>query len=160
MMISCFYYALHYTLLPYVLKVLIDRATHFLGHPEFIRACIIPAILLIVLSFARNSFSRIGDYTCLKVFPALKADIMRQAADYVSGNSFKFFQDNLSGSISNRIADLANNAESLIRCNNIFFLQSLGIISSILISFLVSPLFHRFIFYLDSSLCLNYAVSL
>jgi ATP-binding cassette, subfamily B, bacterial len=126
---------------PYVLKKLLDAATPLLGNEALLRATLLPASLLIALTIFNNLAWRLNNYVTMKTSPALKADIIDQASDYVHGHSFKFFQDNLSGAISNRIVDLANNADTLIFNSRGLFQNFVTIISAILISALANPIF-------------------
>jgi len=129
------------TVLPYVLKKLIDAATPLLGKDMLIQTTLLPAGLLILLTILNNLAWRLNNHVSLKSLPDLKADIIDEASDYVHGHSFKFFQNNLSGAISNRIADLGTNTDALIENTRSLFQGSLVIISIILIALLVNPIF-------------------
>lgn len=133
--------SLYSTVQPYVLKRIIDAATPLLGEDGLIKATLFPALILITLTIINNLAWRLNNYVILKSVPKLKADIISQTSDYVHGHSFKFFQDNLSGAISNRITDLANNTDSLIGTIRELLLRLFILISAILIAALVSPLF-------------------
>jgi ATP-binding cassette subfamily B protein len=107
MLLINFFVAGYISLQPYVLKKLIDAATPWLGKSELIHATLLPAGLLVFLTIFNNLAWRLNNYITLKSLPNLKADIVDEASDYVHGNSFKFFQDNLSGAVSSKITDLA-----------------------------------------------------
>ena len=126
---------------PYVLKKLIDAVIPFLGQKALIQATLLPAILLILLTIFNNLAWRLNSYVTLKSIPALKADIIDETSDYVHEHSFNFFQNNLSGAISNRIVDLANNTDTLITNYRSLFQGSLAIISAIIIAAVVNPIF-------------------
>lgn len=131
------------TLHPYVLKKLLNAAAQFLGKPNFITATSLPVGILIVLYIVENLVWRLNNYAHLKILPALRADIIDETSNYIHHHSLRFFQDNLSGSVSNKISDLANNAESLILAmtGKGLIMQSLTIIFAILIAATASPLF-------------------
>jgi len=133
--------ALFITIQPYVLKKLIDAATPYLGKEFLIQATLIPVGILISLTVLNNLAWRLNNYVHLKSLPDLKADIIDEASDYVHGHSFKFFQDNLSGAVTNKIVDLANNTDSLITNCRSLFQGSLVIFSAIFIAAIVSPIF-------------------
>ena len=126
---------------PYVLKQLLDVATPLLGQTGLAEACVLPAGLLIFLTVANNLAWRFNNYLNLKALPKLKADIIAAAADYVHGHSYRFFQNNLSGAISNKISDLANNTEELIRNIRNMVQTSLTIVIGIFVAFYVNPVF-------------------
>lgn len=129
------------TIQSYVLKYIIDVATPLIGQKELIQATIIPVLILFSLTIFNNLAWRLNNYITLKTIPNLKSDIISQTSDYVHGFSFKFFQDNLSGSISNRIIDLANNTDSLVTTARELLVRFFILISAIVITLLVNPLF-------------------
>ena len=129
------------TVQPYVLKKLIDAATPLLGKQALIGATILPALVLITLTIVNNFAWRLYNYVILKSVPKLKADIISQTSDYVHGHSFKFFQNNLSGAISNRIIDLANNTDSLIQSTRELLVRFLILVGAIFIASIVNFVF-------------------
>lgn len=141
-----FLMAIYIAVQPYVLKKLIDSAIPFLGQKALIEATMLPASLLILLTILNNLAWRLNNYVTLKSIPDLKADIIDEASDYVHAHSFNFFQNNLSGAISNRIVDLANNTDTLITHYRSLFQGSLAIVSAILIAAIVNPLFSLIFF--------------
>lgn len=137
--------SLYSTVQPYVLKRIIDAATPLLGKEDLINATLFPVLILIALTILNNFAWRLNNYVILKSLPKLKSDIIRQTSNYIHEHSFKFFQDNLSGAISNRITDLANNTDSLIMTIREILLRLFILISAIFMAALVNPLF-SFIF--------------
>ena len=133
--------SLYSTVQPYVLKKIIDAAIPLLGKEGLIKATLFPALVLITLTIINNIAWRLNNYVILKSVPKLKANIISKTSDYVHENSFKFFQDNLSGAISNKIIDLANNTDSLIMTARELLVRLFILISAIFIAALVSPLF-------------------
>jgi ATP-binding cassette, subfamily B, bacterial len=133
--------SLYSTVQPYVLKRIIDIATPLLGQKGLVNATLFPVLILITLTILNNIAWRLNNYVILKSVPKLKSDIISQTSDYVHGHSFKFFQDNLSGATSNRITDLANNADNLITTVRELLVRLLILISAIFIAALVNPLF-------------------
>lgn len=129
------------TVQPYILKKLIDAATPLLGQEGLIRATLPPALILITLTILNSLAWRINNYVIYKSVPQLKADIIAQTSDYVHGNSLKFFQDNLSGAISNRIIDLANTTDDLISTGRELLLRLFILMSAIVIAAFANPMF-------------------
>ena len=116
-----------------------------LGKDSLIKATLFLALVLITLTIINNIAWRLNNYVILKSVPKLKANIISKTSDYVHENSFKFFQDNLSGAISNKIIDLANNTDSLIMMARELLVRLFILISAIFIAAIVNPLF-SFIF--------------
>jgi ATP-binding cassette subfamily B protein len=89
-----------------------------------------------------NIVWRLADYCLLKTLPNLKITITKVTVNYCFGHSYKYFQENFSGSIANKISDLAKGIESLIK---IFFLEfirkSFIIIFSVMTLYFVHPIF-------------------
>jgi len=141
MLLVGIYSAFHNAVQPYVLKVLIDRATATIGKENFIATTMAPATILIIMGILINFIWRIYNYLNLKSLPFMKADIVNLTTRHLRGQSFTFFQNNLSGSISAKISDLANNIQSIVNMGGNFFRQSLTILVSILMSAIVHPLF-------------------
>ncbi|MGD0465414.1 MAG: ABC transporter ATP-binding protein [Gammaproteobacteria bacterium] len=126
---------------PYIVKKLIDAATLFLGKETLIKVTLLPGGLLIALSISAHLVWRFNNYVCLKAIPTLKANIIDEVSGYVHKHSFKFFQDNLSGAVSNKIVDIANNSESLIYNSRTLFRNLIMLIGTILMSLVVNPFF-------------------
>ncbi|VVC75522.1 Putative multidrug export ATP-binding/permease protein [Aquicella siphonis] len=141
MLLINFFVSLYISVQPYVLKTLLDAATPLLGSDKLIRGALWPAVLLVSLTILNNLAWRLNNYVTLKSLPALKADIIDETSDYTHGHSFRFFQDHLSGSVSNRIVDLANNTDLLILNCRSLFQDFLTILTAIVISSVVSPYF-------------------
>lgn len=131
------------TLHPYVLKKLLNTAARFMGESNFIIETSLPVGILIALYILENLLWRLNNYAHLKTLPALRADIVDETSSYIHHHSLKFFQDNLSGSLSNKISDLANNAESLILAitGKGLLMQLLTIFFAIIIASSASSLF-------------------
>jgi ATP-binding cassette subfamily B protein len=129
------------TIQPYILKRLIDVATPLLGQEGLFKATLAPVIILITLTIFNNFAWRLNNYVIYKSVPKLKADIIEQTSDYVHGNSLKFFQDNLSGSISNKIIDLANTTDNLISTGRELLVRLFILISAIVIAIFANPIF-------------------
>lgn len=124
------YSSFHSVIQPYVLKILIDRASKS-NSSNFISQCLMPGLILIVMSLIITMLWRFYNYVVLKSLPKIKADITSIATNHLRGQSYSYFQDNLSGSLSANILDLTSNIQPLL--NTIFNIsrQTLTIILSI-----------------------------
>lgn len=135
------YAALHNAIQPYVLKELIDKATASIGKENFIAVSMLPAIILIAMSFIITFIWRLYNYFNLKSVPLMKADIINLTTRHLRGQSFTFFQNNLSGAVSAKVGDLANNVQMLVHDGGNFIRQCLTILISIIMSFFIHPYF-------------------
>lgn len=133
--------ALYITVQPYIIKIFINTTIEFLGTTKLIQAVYVPISMLITLSICNHLAWRLLNYINIKSRDPLEADIMEQFSDYARGHSVKFFQNNLSGAVSNKIIDLANNTSSLISETKNFFRNFLLLFSAIVISLSTSYIF-------------------
>jgi ATP-binding cassette subfamily B protein len=135
------YSALHGAIQPYVLKMLLDSAVASINTPAFIKNCMLPASLLIVMGFVITFIWRVYNYLILKSLPKMKADIIKMCTEHLRGQSFEYFQNQLSGALSAKIGDLTSNLYELI--NSVFNIsrQALTVIIAIAMSALVNPFF-------------------
>ena len=135
------YASLHNAIQPYVLKNLIDATTSSIGKENFISVSIVPASILIIMTIFINFIWRLYNYFNLKSLPLMKADIINLTTRHLRGQSYNFFQNNLSGSVSAKVGDLANNIPTIIHAGGNFFRQCLTILISIIMSTFVHPYF-------------------
>jgi len=99
------YSSIHSVLQPYILKILLDAVAHT-EKKKFLAVCWKPALLLIILGFVITCVWRFYNYLVLQSLPKMKADIIAATTTYLRGQSYVFFQDQLSGSLSAKISDL------------------------------------------------------
>ncbi len=141
MILTDIFIILYITIQPYIIKQLIDTAIPLFGNKTLIQATMLPASLLIAFIIFNFFAWCVNNYLSSKSVSPLKIDVTDEVSDYIHEHSFKFFQDNLSGTINNRIMDLVNSIESLIFNSRALFRNFLIFISAILISLVVNPFF-------------------
>ncbi|CDZ77358.1 Putative multidrug export ATP-binding/permease protein [Legionella massiliensis] len=134
------YASLHSVLQPYVLKVLLDRIAHS-NNKNFLALCLNPALLLIFLGFLITLVWRFYNYIVLKSLPRMKADIIAVTTAYLREQSYAFFQDQLSGTLSAKISDLTSNIQNIANSWFNIAKQGLTISLSIVMVGLVNPYF-------------------
>lgn len=140
MLLVGIYSAIHSVLQPYVLKLLLDAAAHT-ENQNFLDACLKPALFLIILGLIITGVWRLYNYIVLRSLPKMKADIIAATTSYLRDQSYVFFQDHLSGSISAKISDLTSTIQTIVNAWFNISRQGLTIILSILMVGLVSPYF-------------------
>lgn len=122
----------------YIIKEFIDASIPVFGNAGLIKAVLLPAVFLFTFTLLNLLTWRFNNFLNLKYLPVLKADIIDAASNCIRRHAFRFFQNNFSGAISNRIIDLTNNAELLINSFRSLFRTLLIIIGAILISCIAS----------------------
>lgn len=109
-LVAC-YWAIHISASPYIIKLILDQISL---NPS-ISDVIMPVVFYILLSLIFNLNFRFYDYVSLRFYPQLKLNIIAQANEKVSQNSYSFFQNQLSGSLANRIKDLSNGTAEIVQ---------------------------------------------
>ncbi|HAU1153187.1 TPA: ABC transporter ATP-binding protein [Legionella pneumophila] len=145
MLLVGIYSSIHNVLQPYVLKILLDEVAHA-ETKQFLDVSLRPALLLIILGFVITFIWRLYNYIVLRSLPKIKADIITATTAYLRDQSYVFFQDHLSGSISAKISDLASNIQNVVNTWFNISRQGLTIILSIAMVGLVSPYFSLIFF--------------
>lgn len=136
-------WALHVPLFPYIFKLLVDCIVHYQNNADELKRVIIwPAIAYVGFSFLIGIVFRFNDYINLKFIPNLKADIQEQMLFYLEGHSYKYFQNNFAGSLSNKIADMVRGIPEIIAMLGESYITSfLAIIIGAISMYLVQPVF-------------------
>ncbi|CZL27072.1 Putative multidrug export ATP-binding/permease protein SAV1866 [Legionella pneumophila] len=145
MLLVGIYSSVHNVLQPYVLKIILDAVAHA-EKKQFLDVSLKPALLLIILGFVITFIWRLYNYIVLQSLPKIKADIIAATTAYLRDQSYVFFQDHLSGSISAKISDLASNIQNIVNTWFNISRQGLTIILSIAMVGLVSPYFSLIFF--------------
>jgi len=125
----------------YLLKKLIDDAGNFLGNERMIAETMMPGIVLILVYIFNNEFWHLVSFMNYKILPQVNFKIMGEVTDYVHGHSYRFFQENQSGSISTNISELANQTILLFQKAQIISMEGFAIILIIIFSSIASPIF-------------------
>lgn len=100
--------------LPYALKMIIDSISSYNGDKKEIFKIIAPALWLGGLSWlAFFVIIRIQNFWQGFVIPKFQADIRMSVAQYITSHSQRYFADQLSGSLANKISDLPKALESI-----------------------------------------------
>lgn len=111
--------AAHVSLAPYLLKIIIDRANQEANHPELLLSVIlIPAFIYGILPLIQSIMFRAWNYAYMSLFPKIRTKIITEMFDYLSRQSHTYFQQNFSGSLANKISDMPEGIESIMRMLN------------------------------------------
>lgn len=100
--------------------------------------------ILLVLNFIvfDNVTWRMIGFLKYKYQSVLKTQMIGQTFEYVLGSSYQFFQDNLSGRLSDQITTLADNTENILHQVSVDFLRGTSLlIVSFILAYHVNPLF-------------------
>lgn len=114
MIVAVTIYAILTSLSPYLMKIIIDQIIMGENNTTLLSRILWPTILFIVVYQGMDLVWGLYDYFKLKTLPNIRADIMNEMYAYLQGHSYSFFQKNFSGSLANKINDMARGAESIL----------------------------------------------
>jgi ATP-binding cassette subfamily B protein len=130
-------WAVHVSFAPYIVKILLDRATT----SRDLKYLLPPVIGLIAVQLVLWIIIRLYDYfVSYKMTPNLRRDLAQKAITYIEAHSYNFFQEHLSGSIAGRLDDLSRVVPELIYIIIDRFLSHLlALIIAISVLWIISP---------------------
>ena len=139
-------YAIHISLHPYILKIIIDRAAD--NNVNMFAHLGIPVLAFLGLSIFLNISFRIYDYYIpLKMMPLLRKKIAEDAFKDLINKNHQFYLDNFSGSLANKAKDLVRSVPRIIEIStDSFFFNVLSVIIAIFTLAQVNLLFASFMF--------------
>jgi ATP-binding cassette subfamily B protein len=108
--VSC-YWAIHISLQPYIIKLILDRA----NQNPVLSNLIEPVLYYIMLALVFTLNFRFYDYICINLYPQLKAAIISDATSRITHYSYSFFQDQLAGSLTDKIKNLSKNSQEIVQ---------------------------------------------
>ena len=135
------YNAIDLSLWPYISKLLIDKLT--VTPRELVISETWPiALLLIIFTILPGMVWRLCDFSWMNLTPALKKKITSESMDYAMQHSHNYFQNNFSGSLANKVRDLANSTPPMLgRILYSFLNVTLSLIIAFITLFTVHKIF-------------------
>lgn len=133
---------------PYLLKVFIDKLNTYTGDKAEVWHYLMPTLLLWfgLWIFIEIAFRTQG-VLFSKILPKFVASIRLKMFRYVEDHSYEFFSNNLSGTIANKIMDMAQSAHRIVvYILTLFVPVTLTFIVAIVIFFSIHPLFAGILF--------------
>jgi ATP-binding cassette subfamily B protein len=135
-------WAITNTLLPYVLKIIIDIAVGFEGDKLSVFALIQPYIFLYILIWACLCLDmRLLDWIKMKLFPSLRQDVMSKMFAYLNQHSHHYFQNNFAGSLINKIVDMQGGIVDILTILDDVYAQVLGLVIAVITLLIIHPIF-------------------
>lgn len=127
---------------PYLLKSMIDIIADYSGDKADIFSVIkIPAIIYVVVWFFMAINFRVRDWIILRMFPAIRQNIINAMSAYLNRHSHTFIQNNFAGSLSNKIMDMSGSTASLFNRIDEGFANIMAFLIALVSMSLVHPLF-------------------
>lgn len=152
------YWAINNALAPYILKIIIDTVVAHEGSRPEVWDAVRPYVLFYIALWIGIAFDmRLLDWVKLRLFPSIRQDLMNKMFDYLTGRSYRYFQNNFAGSLSNKIGDMHSGVITILTTFDDAFAQFLGLIVAIGMMLLVHPLFAVILLgWAVSFLCISY----
>ncbi len=137
------FWALKVSLSPYAMKLIIDAVSESHHSPEALFAMVLlPALFYVGLNLVLGVVLRFYDWLCLDTFPRLKLEITEKVFAYIELHSYSYFQQNFSGSLGNKINDIARSSSNIItQLLDHFMVPALSVLVGSVTLFLVNPYF-------------------
>ncbi len=115
MIVAVLLYAVLTSVNPYLIKIMIDEVVAYRDiNQGLLSFILVPAILLVLLYQGMDLTWAMFDFFKLKTLPKVRADIINAMFAYLQHHSYSYFQKNFTGTISNKIADMARGTESVL----------------------------------------------
>jgi len=131
------------TINSYLMKILVDYVA-IIGNQnaDLFKALFFPALFFILNYETHNLSWRGVQYITIKAGPEIQNQIIREMFAYAEKNSFRFFQDNFSGTIASNISTIADNVFVMITNIAPFLIrQTMQTTLALICMFFVNPLF-------------------
>ncbi|MFI4937785.1 MAG: ABC transporter ATP-binding protein [Candidatus Berkiellales bacterium] len=127
----------------YLLKVIVDGVGATKNQLNLLLpTLLVPALLYIGIQLVINAVYTIHRYAQLKFYPKIKSDIAGTMHHYLSQHSYRYFSEQLSGSLSKKIFDLCVGVEYLLQIIiHTLLPKTLSVFFSAMILYTVQPVF-------------------
>lgn len=102
------------SLIPYALKLIIDRVSSWEGKGSLFSELTFPALLYVSLFSSIECIFRFSDWLVIKTYPNMQYKIKEEVFNYAENHSYNYFQNNFAGSLANKINDLAKSTPNVI----------------------------------------------
>jgi ATP-binding cassette, subfamily B, bacterial len=118
MLFVCVYWAIDMSIRPYILKVLLDRASAGTDGHDWLYLGM-PIILWLCMYFVLSTVFRMyGYFVEIKMIPQMRKQIVAIAMNNLLVQSHSFYQNNFAGSIANKVKDLISSIPEIIQVVN------------------------------------------
>ena len=115
MFLAAVIWAVDLSLRAYLLKVILNRLASSEQHNIFVNL-IVPIIFYLGLYLLLSMSFRLYNYFVeIKMIPALRAKIANDALELLVDKSQNFYQNNFSGSLTNKVNDLTSSVPAIVR---------------------------------------------
>ncbi|MBI2712401.1 MAG: ABC transporter ATP-binding protein [Bdellovibrio sp.] len=123
------YSAIHLSLEPYLLKLIIDQVnTPAPGLSTGAASVTSLKWLFILVTVLLICAWRVKDYATLKILPALRTAIIDELFNYINHHSYRYYQENFAGNLANKIKEISTGIEDLFETFREVFRQLIVVV--------------------------------
>ena len=135
-------WSIHFSLAPYLFKLIIDRVAAYQGDKADIFSVIKFPILGYILLWCLMACNfRLVDWVRLRIFPNIRRDIINVMFSYLNRHSYGYLQNNFAGSLSNKIMDMAGSTASAFTRIDEGLANIFAFFIALVSMYLINPLF-------------------
>ncbi len=136
-------WAAYISISPYAMKLIIDKVAEAGENTALLFETVKwPAILYVGSGIVLNIAFRFYDWVVMNTFPPMRSDITQEMFDYVEQHSYNYYQQNFSGSLANKINDMARaSIQVLSNLIDNFFARGLSVVVGTFTMYFVHPYF-------------------
>lgn len=138
-----FAWSLDHTIWPYIIMLFIDGITNYVGDKANMwHELAVPIFMGLGLWLTVELFFRLSGIVTAYLIPKLEAQVRLAMFDYVQHHSHLYFNNNMAGSIANKIADMPQSmTRILLQIIQLFIPVALALIISTTLFAILSPIF-------------------
>jgi len=138
----CFGWSFDHTVLPYIFMRVIDLITNMTDRSEMWQI-LAPTLWMWAGVWLALEFSfRMNGLLMAFAIPKLESDVRMSMFNYVQHHSYRYFNDNLAGTLANKISDMPKGITNVMQLSCQLFLPVLlAIIISLVSFFVIQPFF-------------------
>jgi len=113
MVVIAFFWAIDFSLRPYLLKIILDRLTTA-APSQVTERVMYPIIFYLIITLLVILMYRVYDLIKMRFEPALKKNIVMRLMTHIMNHTHRYFQNNFAGDLANRVKEVARGISELI----------------------------------------------
>jgi len=140
LVLSGIFTAIIFPLTPYLLGVIVDQVK-ILGpdHQLTLKKLWLPVAAFIVLNIFNNINGYFAERNIAKGLAKIEFDTIYEMFDYLTGQSYRYFENNHTGYLTNKITNVFRSIRWLLFAISYMFPQILTVIASCIFMAIVNP---------------------
>lgn len=147
-LVAMLYTGIHISFEPYLLKLIIDKVVNYQGVKDGLLWAVTPNILYFILaSIFFSCCWQVKHILERAIIPHIETSMAMHLFQHLQLHSHRYFQEQMAGTLSNKIADLHAGVDRILGILTHFFRIIIAIIVTIILMYTVHAIFASFIFF-------------